>query len=41
MCAMNVCFYVRGCLCVAAMLLNPDTHAKDCCAVTGMGSDAM
>lgn len=28
------------CLCVAATLLNPDTHAKDCCAVTGMGANA-
>lgn len=27
-------------LCVAAMLLNPDTHAKDCCSVTGIGTDA-
>lgn len=37
---MNVCFYVRISLCVAAVLLNPDTHAKDCCAVTRMAADA-
>lgn len=36
-----MCGFVSEDQSLAAMLLNPDTRPKDCCAITGMRADAM